>query len=111
MGNAQDFAIMVVRYLVIIAGVVAIGAGVFQIVKGFVSGGKGQVNWGMAVGCLLVGGALTVGGISWVAKIAAGGKNEIDNAGTTGGTYKDEGVNTGVILTINGIDYIADFAD
>lgn len=114
MGNAQNFALMVVRYLVVILGIVALGAGVFQIVKGFVSGGKGQVNWAMSIGCLLVGGALLAGGVSWVAGIAAGGKDEINNMGTNADQYKDGGSKGGLKnnqLSINGVDFVLDFAD
>jgi len=113
MGNAQGFALMVVRYIIVILGIVAIGAGIFQIVKGFVSGGKGQVNWGMAVGCLLVGGALTAGGVAWVAKIAAGGMSEIDDAGTKSNAFQGGSAKglKDTDLTINGVNYVIDFAD
>lgn len=108
LSNAQDFAIMIGRYVIIIIGVVMIIAGIYQIAKGLMSGGKGQVNWVMSILCLLVGGALVAGGISWVAKIAGGGKTELESMGSTAGQYSGKGNAGGATLsvTVDGSDYI-----
>jgi hypothetical protein len=72
-------------YVVIIAGIILMIVGVVQIVKGLAGGGKGQTNWVMSIGALVVGGALAFGGWSLVANLAesAGGAVQgIDDYGS-----------------------------
>lgn len=75
-------------YGIVLIGVVMIIIGVYQIAKGFISHGKTQTNWFIAIALLVLGGALMVGGWAWVAEIASGGKKTIDDLGNggTGGT-------------------------
>ena len=73
-------------YFIILVGVVMILFAVYQIASGFISHGKKQTNWFIAVALLLVGGAFSVGGYSFVANIAAGGKETIENLGKGDGT-------------------------
>lgn len=71
-------------YLIVLIGVVMIIVGIYQIAKGFISHGKTQTNWFVAIALLILGGALMVGGWSWVAGIASGGKQTIDDLGNGG---------------------------
>lgn len=67
--------------LIMLIGVVMVIASVYQIAKGLISGGKGQVNWAIAIILLIVGGAFMVGGFSFVSNIAAGGQKTIEDLG------------------------------
>lgn len=74
-------------YFFALVGVIMIIVGIYQIAKGFISHGKTQTNWFIAIALLVIGGALLVGGWSWVAGIAKGGKKTIDDLGNgTGDT-------------------------
>lgn len=77
-GKVNDYA----QSLVVIIGVVMVVAAIYQIGKGFMSGGRGQTNWAMAIGCLIVGGAICVtGGYKLIANVAKGGKDTISSMG------------------------------
>lgn len=81
LGNTSTFVQNVGSYVVVIAGFVMIIVAIVQIAKGLASGGKGQVNWAMSIGCLLVGGALAFGGWTAVTSIANGGQQTIQDMG------------------------------
>ena len=49
-------------WIVGIVGAVMVIVGIYQIGKGFMSGGKGQTNWAMAILCLVIGGILAGSG-------------------------------------------------
>lgn len=69
------------KWIVILIGVVMILIGAYQIAKGFISHGKQQTNWVVAILLLIVGGAFMVGGFTWLAGIAQGGKKTIEDLG------------------------------
>lgn len=75
------------NYLIILIGVVMIIVAVYQIAKGLISHGRGQpTNWFVAILLLIIGGALMVGGFTWVSGIAEGGKQTIDDLGNGSGS-------------------------
>lgn len=77
--SASDTASTWGRYFLVVLGIVMVIYGVYQIGKGMMSGGRGQTNWVMAIGCLILGGALAVsGGWKFVVNIAQGSGNELN---------------------------------
>ncbi len=75
-------------YFLMFLGVVLIIWGVVGIVKAFVSHGRGQVNWLMTIGMILVGGFLLASGnnMAEVIKFANYGNDTLkDLAGSSGG--------------------------
>ncbi len=75
-------------YFVAFLGVVLLVWGIVSIVKAFVSHGRGQVNWLMCIGMILVGGFLIGSGLNLtgIIKIAQVGNDTIDKLGGGGGT-------------------------
>lgn len=77
--SASDTASTWGRYFLVVLGIVMVIYGVYQIGKGMMSGGRGQTNWAMAIGCIILGGALAVnGGWKFVVNIAQGSGNELN---------------------------------
>lgn len=77
--SASDTASTWGRYFLVVLGIVMVVYAVYQIGKGMMSGGRGQTNWAMAIGCLVLGGALAVtGGWGFVVNIAQGSGNELN---------------------------------
>ncbi len=74
-------------YFVAFLGVALLVIGVVQIVKGFASHGKGQVNWLMTIGMILVGGFLIGSGLNLtgIIKLAQVGNDTIEQLGNGGG--------------------------
>lgn len=73
------------KAIVAIIGVVMVIFGVVQIAKGMMSGGKGQVNWVMSIGLILVGGMLAfAGGWSILESIGTGGYSTLNKLGNGG---------------------------
>lgn len=70
-------------YLIALIGVIMIIVAVYQIAKGLISHGKqGQpTNWFVVIGLLIVGGALSISGFTWISGIAQGGKKTIEDLG------------------------------
>lgn len=67
---------------VILIGVIMIIVGIYKIAKGLISHGKGQPpNWVISIALIIVGGALTVGGLDWVMTIAGDQRKTIDELG------------------------------
>lgn len=67
----------------LIVGLVAVAFAAWQIVSGLMSHGKKQVNWGITITLLFVGGALAAsGGFDFVRGIAEGGKQTITDLGS-----------------------------
>lgn len=80
-----------VSYIVLIAGIILLGIGVFQLVKKFSSGGQGGgVSWVMIIIMLLVGGVLVGGGLNFVFKLTSGAQNTIEDMGNTGNTKQNK---------------------
>lgn len=106
-GKVNDYA----QSLVVIIGVVMVVAAIYQIGKGFMSGGRGQTNWAMAIGCLIVGGAICVtGGYKLIADVAKGGKDTINSMGANSAASKvtmDKSAETDSTIIIG--DYIYSF--
>lgn len=50
-------------YFIVFLGVILIIIGVFNIVKAFMSQGRGQTNWFMTIAMILVGGFLCAAGV------------------------------------------------
>ena len=72
------------QWFLVVIGVAMVIYGVFQIAKGMMSGGRGQTNWVMAIGCIIVGGLLSVsGGWNFISNMASGSGKEIQNMSTT----------------------------
>ena len=78
--NIANFCKAAGSYIVLIIGLLLIIMAVYQISKGFLSGGS-RSNWFLILGCLLFGGILIFGG--WVVmtgdKFGAAGKNTVDS--------------------------------
>ena len=68
-------------YLIILIGVVMVVWSVVMMARGLISHGKIQVSWPVAIILLILGGAFMVGGFSFVANIASGGKQTIEDLG------------------------------
>ena len=73
--------------IVSIIGVVMVIVAIFNIGKGLMGGGRGQVNWVLNIILFLVGGALAFGGgWSLVQDVSKGGSDTLNQLGTgTGG--------------------------
>lgn len=91
------------QWFLVVIGVAMVIYGIFQIAKGMMSGGRGQTNWVMAIGCVIVGGLLSVsGGWGFVANLAKGSGEEIQNMSKTDTTndkaFMNENPNNGTII-------------
>ncbi len=83
--NASDYLQDLAKYIMLFAGIILIIVAAIQIAKGFASGGRGQVNWVMTIGCLLVGGILAFGGFKLMATVAKTGADTLAELGGAGG--------------------------
>lgn len=69
----------------LVLGLIAVAWATWQIVSGLMSHGKKQVNWGVSIILLLVGGVLaSATGFDFMQGIASGGKKTIEDLGTGG---------------------------
>lgn len=72
--------------IVAIIGLVLIIIGVFKIAQGLMSGGRGQTNWVLSIGMILIGGILAIGTSFQLLKdIGQGANDTLNNMGSTGG--------------------------
>lgn len=71
-------------YFIMLLGVIMVVVAVYQAAKGLINPQKAQTNWLIVASLLILGGALTVGGYTWVSGIASGGKTTIDDLGGGG---------------------------
>lgn len=72
---------------IMILGLVAVAFAAWQIVTGLMSQGRKQTNWGLSIGLLLVGGALSATtGFEFIQGIAGGGRKTIEDLGGNAGT-------------------------
>lgn len=62
--NVADYMKAIGSYIVLILGVIAVCMAIWQIVKAFAAGGRG--NWGITICCLLFGGILITAGWSTI---------------------------------------------
>lgn len=72
-------------YFIMFLGAVLIIWGVVSIVKAFISHGRGQTNWLMTIGMILVGGFMLVSGFTGFQNLANIGNDTILEMGTSGG--------------------------
>ncbi len=71
------------KIIVVILGVIMVLAGLFQIGKGLMSGGRSQTNWVVAIALFFLGGALAFsGGWGLVESVAKGGAQTLNDLGT-----------------------------
>ncbi len=73
-------------YFLMFLGVLLIIVGGFQIAKGFMSHGRGQVNWLMAIGTIMVGGFLAAKGFTGLNTLSGIGAETINALGSSSGT-------------------------
>lgn len=97
---------------IVLLGVIMIIVAVYQAAKGLISHGKTQTNWFITATLLILGGALAVGGWSWVYSLARGGQITLNQLGggasaATGGTGSMLGDSSSTILF--GLRHIASF--
>lgn len=71
-------------YFIMLLGVIMVIVAVYQTAKGLISPQKAQTNWLIVAALLILGGALTAGGYTWISGIASGGKKTIDDLGGGG---------------------------
>lgn len=70
------------KIIVVIIGVVMVIVGVFNIAKGLMGGGRGQVNWVLNLALFFIGGALAFGsGWTLVQDISKGGASTLNDLG------------------------------
>lgn len=75
------------KILVVVIGLIMVIAGIIQVAQGLISHGKAQTNWPVAIGLIVIGGALAFGtGWSFVKNVAGGLGKEAEGLGGTGGT-------------------------
>lgn len=88
-----------------LVGVVGIVWSAFQIISGLMSHGKKQVSYGTNVVLLLISGALSATGLTLVTSIAEGGKQTIQDLGSTIQLFN--GIDLSAISTIiqNGLPF------
>lgn len=90
--------------IVAIIGVIMVIVAIWNIGKGLMGGGRGQVNWVLNIILFLVGGALAfTGGWGLVESIADGGASTLNELG--GGTivYEVDGIPSDAALTNLGV--------
>ena len=72
------------RLLVTVLGVAMLIVGIFNIAKGMMGGGRGQVNWVLNIALIVVGGALAFsGGWDLLTNISKGTGESLNSLGTT----------------------------
>ena len=72
------------KILVVVIGLIMVIAGIIQVAQGLISHGKAQTNWPVAIGLIVIGGALAFGtGWSFVKNVAGGLGKEAEGLGST----------------------------
>lgn len=88
-----------VKMIVMIIGVIMVGAGIYQIAKNLISHGKGQTNWIVTFSLIIIGAILMLsGGWSFIKDFSKAGENTLDKAAK--GNAEDAGVGLGGFETI-----------
>lgn len=71
------------QILIMIVGIVMVIAGVVKLAMGMMNSGRGQTNWILTIGLIVVGGILAfAGGWDMLVGIGQGAKNTLDDLGT-----------------------------
>lgn len=91
--------------IVAIIGVIMVIVAIWNIGKGLMGGGRGQVNWVLNIILFLVGGALAfTGGWGLVESIADGGASTLNELGGSGTiVYEVDGIPSDAALTNLGV--------
>ncbi|MBD5585202.1 MAG: hypothetical protein HDQ88_08970 [Clostridia bacterium] len=74
------------KWLIILIGVILIVWACVQIARGLISHGKTQISWPVNIIMLIMGGVFMIGGFSFMAGVASGGKQTLTELGGSTGT-------------------------
>lgn len=70
-----------VKMIVMIIGVIMVGAGIYQVAKNLISHGKGQTNWIVTLALIVFGAILMLtGGWDFIKTFSSAGKTTLNNA-------------------------------
>ena len=70
-----------VKMIVMIIGVIMVGAGIYQVAKNLISHGKGQTNWIVTFALIIIGAILMLsGGWQFIKDFSTAGKSTLENA-------------------------------
>lgn len=105
LNNATEYLKQVGHYIMLLAGVILIIVAAVQIAKGLAGGGRGQVNWVMSIGCLLVGGIMLFGGWKLMSAVSKTGADTLAQMGGMEGIGDADSVENGA--TGSGLDQYA----
>jgi high-affinity Fe2+/Pb2+ permease len=77
-----------VKMIVMIIGVIMVGAGIYQVAKNLISHGKGQTNWIVTFALIIIGAVLMLtGGWDFIKAFSKAGGNTLK--GSADGTLDD----------------------
>lgn len=77
-----------VKMIVMIIGVIMVGAGIYQTAKNLISHGKGQTNWIVTLALIIIGAILMLsGGWNFIKTFSQAGEKTLK--GAADGTYDD----------------------
>lgn len=72
-----------VKMIVMIIGVIMVGAGIYQTAKNLISHGKGQTNWIVTLALIILGAILMLtGGWDFIKTFSGAGKTTLNDAAT-----------------------------
>lgn len=72
------------KLIVVVLGIAMLIVGIFNIAKGMMGGGRGQVNWVLNIALIVVGGALAFsGGWDLLTNISKGTGKSLNDLGTS----------------------------
>ena len=72
-----------VKMIVMIIGVIMVGAGIYQVAKNLISHGKGQTNWIVTLALIIFGAILMLtGGWDFIKTFSDAGQTTLNNAAT-----------------------------
>ena len=70
-----------VKMIVMIIGVIMVGAGIYQVAKNLISHGKGQTNWIVTFALIIIGAILMLsGGWGFIKDFSKAGENTLKDA-------------------------------
>lgn len=79
-----------VKMIVMIIGVIMVGAGIYQTAKNLISHGKGQTNWIVTLALIILGAILMLtGGWDFIQTFSKAGRNTLDDAAKGNGDVKN----------------------
>ena len=95
LGNIQNYVFIIIM----IVGIVMVGAGIIQVAKNLISHGKTQTNWIVTIALIVIGGILMLtGGFDVVAKFTKDSETTLDKTldgrkdSDTGGAADPQGL-------------------